>query len=159
MHIYCVISFCRCPLLRQADLPGIVTINALQYATACSRLSYFVVCRRMMRNGKEGRRGGVIQHFLLVKAVNKPTLRLAICNLYAPLPSLCNGTVYVADASEVERLAEAMPLGVLDAVLVSAEPRQERGREYYKTCISLGPATCQGWGVACFLMQPCCGSC
>ena len=88
-----------------------------------------------MRNGRGGRRVGVVQHFLLVKAVNKPTIRLAVCNLYAPQPSLCNGSVYVANANAVERLAEAVPLGALDAVLVSTEPRQERGRKFYKTTI------------------------
>ncbi|CAL8462117.1 g1648 [Coccomyxa elongata] len=74
-----------------ADLPGIGTINAVSYARAHSRISYFVLCRRTTRRGNEQRRAEVF-----------------------------------------ERRAAALPVGALDAVLVSVEPVQPRGEDAHK---------------------------
>ncbi|CAL8469264.1 g8805 [Coccomyxa elongata] len=123
-----------------ADLPGIGTINAVSYARARSRISYFVLCRRTTRRGSEQRRVARVQHFLLVKAPDKPTLRLAVCDIYEHQPPLCNGGVYVAKAEVFERRAAALPVGALDAVLVSTEPVQPRGEDarkaqYYRNTV------------------------
>lgn len=83
---------------------------------------------------------GKVQHFLLVQAHEKPTLRLAVCDIYKDQPPLCTGNVYVAKAEVYERRAAALPLADLDAVLVSAEPAQPpeedaRKANYYKKSV------------------------
>lgn len=125
---------------RLADLPGIGTINAVSYTRARSRISYFVLCRRTTCRGSEQRRVARVQHFLLVKAPDKPTLRLAVCHIYEHQPPLCDGGVYVAKAEVLERRGAALPVGALDAVLVSAEPVQPRGKDarkaqYYRNTV------------------------
>jgi hypothetical protein len=116
----------------QADLPGIGTVNAVSYARARSRISYFVLCRWKTRQGSEQRRVGKVQHFLLVKAPDKPTLRLAVCDIYEHQSPLCNGNVYVAKAKVFKRRAAALPVGAVDAVLVSAEPVQPQREDARK---------------------------
>ncbi|CAL8464200.1 g3735 [Coccomyxa elongata] len=74
------------------------------------------------------------------QAPDKPTLRLAVCNIYEHQPPLCNGGVYVAKAEVFERRAAALPVGAPDAVLVSAEPVQPRGEDarkaqYYRNTV------------------------
>lgn len=54
----------------------------MSYTRARSRISHFVLCRRRMRQGSEQHSLARVQHFLLVKAPDKPTLRLAVCDIY-----------------------------------------------------------------------------
>ncbi len=72
------------------------------------RIFYYMLCRRRTHRGAEQRRVVGVQHFLLVKAPDKPTLSLAVCDIYEHQPTLCNGDVYVAKAKGFERRAAAL---------------------------------------------------
>ena len=104
----------------QADLPGIGTLNAMSYGRARSRVSYNVLCRQRTRLGSEQRRVAPVQHFLLAKAPDRPTLRLAVVDIFQHQPLLCDGAVHVAKSELFERRGAALPVDAVDAVLVSA---------------------------------------
>ena len=85
-------------------------MNVMSNGRARSRLSCSVLCRQRTRQGSEQRRVTPVQHFLLVEAQNRPSLRLAVCDVYQPQPSLCDGALYVANAEQFERRGAAVPM-------------------------------------------------
>ena len=94
---------CHARLTSPASAPSIGELRP-----GVHRISYSVLCRRRTHRGVEQRRVAGVQHFLLVKAPDKPTLSLAVCDIYEHQPLLCNGDVYVAKAKVFERRAAAL---------------------------------------------------
>ena len=109
---------------KQADITGIGSINALSYACAVSRRSFWVLCRFELSTGGDKLWVGRVQRFLKVEqpaATGGAHLRIAVCDLWLPLQPRPDGVI-VINKERINHESYPVDLQSIEALLVSAEP-------------------------------------
>ena len=116
----------------QAYIPGVGSVYSVGYSRARSRISYYVLYSIVTGRGANEREEMLVarvKSFLRLQCTgDQPgagTLRLAVCDVFRPLKSLKDGSVWVISKAGPLLLENyALSVSGIAALLVSAEPRR-----------------------------------